>query len=153
MSTDEPPPTKGTNPKDAAATDRPPLGLAPTVALVEESLAWFEGMLKYGAHNYTIAGIRTSVYVFAAGRHLLKFWCGQDRDATTGVHHLASVRACCGALLDASYRGKLTDDRPPALPELDELFAHASTVMSGLLSLYGDRKPRHYTIDDTEKIR
>lgn len=148
-----PEPTKDTNPKDSAAVDRAPLALVPTVALVEESLAWFEGLLKYGAHNYTVAGIRTSVYVFGAGRHLLKYWCGQDRDPVTGVHHLASVRANCGALLDTAHRGKLTDDRPPALPRVDELFTHAATVMGGLLSLYGDRKPRHYTIDDSEPKR
>ncbi len=141
---------KPTNPKDACAIDRPPLGIVPLPALVEESLALFEGLLKYGAHNYTIKGVRASVYVFACGRHLLKYYFGQNRDTTTGVHHLGNARACLAVLLDAEHRGKLEDDRPPALPDVDALFEHAATVMRGLIELYGGRNPRHYTIADTE---
>jgi hypothetical protein len=144
------PDEKPTNPKDACAIDRAPLGIVPLPALVEESLALFEGLLKYGAHNYTIKGVRASVYVFACGRHLLKYYFGQNRDTTTGVHHLGNARACLAVLLDAEHRGKLEDDRPPALPEVDALFEHAATVMRGLIALYGGRNPRHYTIADTE---
>jgi hypothetical protein len=141
---------KPTNPKDQAAVDRAPVGLVPGVALLEESMAWFEGLLKYGAHNYAIKGIRSSVYVFAAGRHILKWWFGQQRDSVTRVHHLGSARACLGAILDAEHRGKLEDDRPPALPHVDEMFDRLTETMRHLVDLYGDRKPRHYTIADTE---
>lgn len=141
---------KPTNPKDQAAVDRSALGLIPTTALVHEALAWYEGLLKYGAHNYTIKGVRSSVYVFGTLRHTLKWWCGQRTDAKTGVHHLGSARACLGVLLDAEQRGKLEDDRPPALPGVDELFSSASEIMRRLFSLYGDDKPRHYSIADTE---
>lgn len=141
---------KPTNPKDQAAGDRAQL-LPPLPALVEEGLAFFEGVLKYGAHNYTIKGVRASVYAFATARHLAKWYFGQDRDAVTNVHHLGNARACLGVLLDAEHRGKLEDDRPPALPDIDALFAHATTVMQGLISLYGGTTPRHYTIADTEE--
>ena len=145
--------TKPSNPKDQAAVDRAPLGLVPVVAIVEEALAFAEGLLKYGAHNYTIVGVRSSVYVFACARHLFKWWLGQEKDPQTGVHHLGAARASLGVLLDAQYRQKLTDDRPPSLDPavLDAVFARAELVLRSLSDLYGSRAPRHYTIADTEK--
>lgn len=140
---------KDTNPKDAAATTRAPMHTIPVAALVEESLALLEGMLKYGANNWAVGGVRASVYVAATARHMFKWFFGQQRDPKTLVHHLASARACLGILLDAEYRNVLTDDRPPALPRLDELFAHAEAIAKNLFRLYGDVKPRHYTIQDS----
>lgn len=137
-----------TNPKDAAAHDRaimPPL----LPALVEEGLALFEGLSKYGANNYAIVGVRSSVYVYACARHLFKWYFGQEHDAVTCVHHLGNARACLGILLDAQHRKILQDDRPPALPDMDALFERASEVMRHLTALYADRKPRNYTIADT----
>lgn len=142
--------TKPSNPKDVAAHDRAPLGCIPIVAVIEESLALFEGALKYGWNNYTIVDVRSSVYVFGCARHLFKFYFGQDRDPVSKVHHLGNAKACLSILMDAQWRGKLIDDRPPALPRLDAVFEHAATVMQGLTQLYGGRAPRHYTIADTE---
>lgn len=147
--------SKPSNPKDAAAVDRAPLALVPVPALVEESLAWAEGLLKYGAHNYTVVGIRSSVYVFGCLRHVFKWWLGQERDPVTGVHHLGSARANLGALLDAQLRQKLNDDRPPSVPSdvVDKLFDGASATLRKLVELYGDRNPRHFSISDTEHAR
>lgn len=142
--------SKPSNPKDSAATDR--IGpVVPLVATLEEALAFFEGALKYGWHNYTVVGVRASVYVFAACRHIFKFYCGQDRDPVSRVHHLGNARACLAVLLDAQHRGKLVDDRPPALPDMDALFDRTAEVMRHLTALYGDRKPRNYTIADSER--
>jgi hypothetical protein len=142
---------KPTNPKDAAGTARSALHALPIVALVEEALALLEGALKYGANNWTVEGVRASVYVSACARHLFKWFFGQTRDATTNVHHLASARACLGILLDAEARKVLTDDRPPSLPELDALFTNAENVARNLFKLYGDTKPRNFTIEDSKK--
>lgn len=139
---------KSSNPKDVAGSTRAPLHVIPVTALVEESLAFLEGMLKYGAYNWTVEGVQSSVYVAACARHVFKWFFGQQRDPVTQVHHLASARACLGILLDAEYRDKLNDDRPPALPRLDELFTNAERVVKELFKLYGDAKPRHYTIRD-----
>jgi hypothetical protein len=143
-------PTKPTNPKDAAGTARAPLHSLPIVALVEEALALLEGALKYGANNWTVEGVRSSVYVSACARHLFKWFFGQTRDSITNVHHLASARACLGILLDAEHRRVLNDDRPPSLPQLDELFTNAERVAKNLFTLYGDTKPRNFTIEDTK---
>ncbi len=141
--------SKPSNPKDIAAQDRAVFNI-PVVALIEEGLALFEGALKYGWNNYSIVGVRSTVYVFASLRHTLKWYCGQTRDPVSAVHHLGNARACLGILMDAEQRGKLEDDRPPAVSDLDALFTHATTVMQGLIALYADRKPRNYTIADTE---
>jgi hypothetical protein len=141
--------TKDGNPKDIAGTARSPLHMIPLVALSEEALAYLEGALKYGANNWTVEGVRASVYMSACARHLFKWFFGQTRDPTTNVHHLASARVCLGILIDAEFRKKLTDDRPSALPQLDELFANTEKVAQNLFKLYGDKKPRHYTNADT----
>lgn len=144
------PETKSSNPKDAASTTRAPLHAIPVAALVEEALAMLEGMLKYGANNWTLEGVRASVYIAAAARHTFKWFFGQQRDPVTLVHHLASARACLGLLLDAEYRQVLRDDRPPSLHKLDELFSNAENVAKNLFTLYGDVRPKHYTIDDSK---
>lgn len=143
-------PKKSSNPKDLAGTTRAPLHAIPVAALVEEALAMLEGVLKYGANNWTLEGVRASVYIAAAARHTFKWFFGQQRDPVTQVHHLASARACLGILLDAEYRQVLRDDRPPSLSRLDELFTNAETVAKNLFTLYGDVKPRHYTIEDSK---
>jgi hypothetical protein len=139
---------KPSNPKQAAAHDRATFAI-PLVALVEEGLALFEGALKYGWWNYTVAGARSSTYVFAAFRHIFKWYCGQTHDPVSGIHHLGNARACLGVIMECEHRGILTDDRPPAVPELDALFERVAAVMQNLITLYGARDPRHYTIADT----
>lgn len=142
---------KDGNPKDLAGAARSPLALVPLVALNEEALAFLEGALRYGAWNWTLEGVRASVYMSACCRHLFRWFLGQTRDTNSNVHHLASARACLAILIDAEYRKVLTDDRPPSLPRLDELFADCEKVAINLFKMYGDRKPRNYTIDDSAK--
>lgn len=142
---------KPSNPKDAAGTTRAPLHLLPLPALVAWSSAHLEGGLKYGFWNWTIVGVRSSVYVAAAARHIFKWFFGQRVDAKTGVHHLGYAMACLAIIIDAEHREKLVDDRPPALPKLDELFEQAEATAKQLIGLYGSVNPKHYTIADTEK--
>ena len=110
------PDLKPTNPKDAIGAGKLPLELVPDTLVAYAALAFFEGASKYGRFNWRVAGVRASIYRAAAGRHLAKWWNGEDCDPETGVPHLASVVACCGIILDADLCGKLTDDRPPAAP-------------------------------------
>lgn len=143
--------TKSTNPKDVQSSDRIDLGLASTIAMAEYSLAMVEGLFKYGAWNYRVAGVRASVYIGAALRHLQKYKDGENRDPKTCVHHLGSVMACVGILLDAAAIGKLIDDRPPSNPKMSELLDGMEERVKHLREMFKDRKPRHYTIDDTEQ--
>lgn len=141
--------TKDTNPKDTLGSLRAPFFALPLPAVIQWTLAHVEGGSKYGFWNWCHAGVRASIYVAAMIRHVLKWFFGQECDPKTKVHHLGYVMACAAILIDAQWRGKLVDDRPPALPRMDELFDMAERIMPGLVGL---RKGvvRDYTIADTE---
>jgi len=138
---------KETNPKDdAAAGTRVDLSLFPQTAIVHGALAMTEGHLKYGGYNYRISGVKASVYIAALRRHLLKWEAGQNWDPKTLVHALGSVIACCAILIDAEECGKLIDDRPPAVPDIDELLDRAEQITKHLHELYPPEDgPGRYT--------
>lgn len=138
---------KATNPKDAIAGSKLPLHLVPDSVLAYAAVAFAEGALKYGAYNWRAAGVRTSVYVAALRRHLMRFQNGEDCDPQTGVPHLASVIACAGIILDAGLVGKLTDDRPPVSP-LSGLIEDLEGRFERLHLLFADRNPKHWKIGD-----
>ena len=77
------------------------------------TIAFLEGALKYGRHNYRVVGVRASVYVDAAQGHLLDYWEGQDIDPDSGLHHIDKAIASLFVLRDAQLRSMCTDDRPP----------------------------------------
>ena len=104
--------TKDTNPKDAIAGSKAPLGLFPSTAIAAGSLAFLEGALKYGQANWRVSGIRASVYRHALDRHLLAWWEGEDTDPDSGLPHLWKALACVAILIDADAAGTVTDDRP-----------------------------------------
>jgi hypothetical protein len=141
---------KPSNPKDALGTNRIPLDIVSAIAIAEESLAMVEGMVKYGKYNYRGVGVRASIYLGAAHRHLQKYQNGENRDPKTGVHHLGSARACLGVLLDAEAQGKLTDDRPPSNPEMSRLLDEFEARVKHLKELFKDHDPKHWSIADNE---
>lgn len=105
--------TKDTNPKDTAATTRLDLSLFPDSAVAYGALAMTEGHLKYGAYNWRVSGVQTSVYIAALRRHVAKYYNGEWADPDTQVPHLANALACIAVLIDAHEHGNLNDDRPP----------------------------------------
>lgn len=143
----EVPEIKNTNPKDASAVTRIPLGLLSPIAKAHWALAQFAGMLKYGAWNWRVAGVRSSVYLSAAQRHLDRYLSGEECDPIDGTHHLANMMACCAILLDAQAAGKLTDDRPPVVA-LSTTYASLELLSQKLRKQYEECAPRHYTIED-----
>jgi hypothetical protein len=104
---------KDTNPKDRCATNRIDLSLFPPSARAYGALGMTEGDLKYGGYNYRVAGVKASVYYAAAGRHLDRWFNGEDVDPKTKVPHLASAIACIAILIDGTEQSNLNDDRPP----------------------------------------
>lgn len=124
------PDLKPTNPKDRAATNRLDLSLFPATARAYGALGMVEGDCKYGGYNYRVGGVLASIYYAAAGRHLDKWFNGEDCDKKSGVPHLASALACIAVLIDAVECGVLKDDRPPTCD------------MAGLLERFED-KVRH----------
>ena len=141
---------KPSNPKDIIGSSKLPLELVPDTLVAYAALAFLEGASKYGRFNWRIAGVRASIYRAAVGRHLMKWWNGEDCDPKTGVPHLASAIAGLGIILDAELAGKLTDDRPPALPALAEMVDDAAQDVKRLKHLFADQSPRQWTIDDVE---
>lgn len=135
---------KATNPKDRIASNKLPLDLVPDTLAVFASLAFAEGAAKYGAYNWRVAGVRSSVYRAALDRHLKSWWNGEDADPATGVPHLASILACAGILLDAELAGKLTDDRPPRVA-LGEAIRSLEGDVGRIKALFADRSPTHWT--------
>jgi hypothetical protein len=124
-----------------------PLGLVPDTAIIEENLAFLEGALKYGQYNWRVAGVKASTYNRAMRRHMKKWWNGQDRDPLTSVRELASIRACCGILIDAEVCGMLNDDRPPRA-DIEKQLEYAANVAAHLKQLFANHNPPQYTERD-----
>lgn len=100
-------------PKDQALKKddgKPPLGLISRIALEEEAKVMAFGAAKYGTHCWR-KGMDFSRLGDAALRHVFAFMDGEDKDAETGLSHLAHARCCLAFLLE--YEGKKigTDDR------------------------------------------
>lgn len=106
---------KDTNPKDAVGTKKVPFSVIPQPVIAELGLAMLEGARKYGRHNYRVAGVRESVYLDAAWRHLCSWWEGEDIDPDSGVHHVTKCIATLTVLRDSQIRGNSVDDRPPSV--------------------------------------
>lgn len=145
--------TKLTNPKDAIGSTKLPTHLAPDTIKIYAALAFCEGALKYGTHNWRASGVRASIYRAALDRHIAKWWNGEDVDPKTGVPHLASAIACIGIIADAQLLGKLTDDRPPSSPELLKMIDDAAATVAGLKKLFENETPYHWTIADDAELR
>jgi dATP/dGTP diphosphohydrolase, N-terminal len=140
---------KPTNPKDIVGTDKVPLHLWPGTASVLGSMALMDGAMKYGRTNWRVAGVRYSIYMDAAMRHMQKAFEGEELDPDSGLPHEAHALACIAIIVDARYAGKLVDDR--AYPggfaaALEDMTPHVAEIRER----YKDRNPKHYTIEDRE---
>lgn len=107
---------KPSNPKDKLGVNKVPFDLVPGTALAYQAMAHLHGAMKYGKYNWRDAGVRTSIYIAAALRHLQAKWNGEDLDPDSGLPHEAHVIACMNIVLDAMECGKLNDDRPTKAP-------------------------------------
>ena len=108
------PVSKDTNPKDAVGVRKwRQSATVPRLVLHEVGVAMLEGALKYGRHNYRVAGVRASVYADAAQGHIDQWWEGEDIDADSRLSHITKAIASLVVLRDAMINDMLTDDRPP----------------------------------------
>jgi hypothetical protein len=140
---------KETNPKSFIAGKKVPLHLISPIAKALLSSAAFLGEVKYGRWNWRAGGARASTYYGALQRHMDAWYEGEELDSD-GTLHLANALACICILAEAQYRGQLEDDRPPST-DLKPLYADIEGIMSRILSKYGDRDPKHWTIKDKIK--
>lgn len=144
---------KNTNPKDLIGATKVPMGLVPDSAIVEASMAFLEGALKYGRYNFRSTDIKASIYHDALRRHLSLWWNGEDKDEDTGVPHLGSIIACAAILIDSRHFGNLQDDRPPGGNMRALLEARKDITMRGLKELFKEHNPKQWTIHDKREPR
>jgi len=128
--------SKKTNPKDAISIRKPRFysGL-PLNVTKEVSIGMMEGAMKYGRHNYRVAGVRASVYLDATIGHLFDYWEGQDIDPDSNLHHITKAIASLYVLRDAQLQGMCEDDRPPK-SDVEEHKAHLQFVVDELFKKY-----------------
>jgi hypothetical protein len=138
---------KPTNPKDAIGSNKLPLHLWPETATALGCLGLLDGALKYGRSNFREIGVRASIYVDAARRHLDFYFEGEDNDPDSGLPHLAHALACLAILVDAEAAGKLTDDRM-VKGGFRQLVNELTPHVARLKELHKDKSPKHYTIED-----
>ena len=104
--------TKDTNPKDLIGQTKLQTWLVPPSAKIALAEALTDGANKYGPFNWREKGVRATVYIAAAERHVMSYLDGEDSAEDSGVHHLAHAMACFAILLDAIAQGNIVDDRP-----------------------------------------
>ncbi len=123
---------KETNPKDALGIKKPSLTTIPFPVLYEVGTAMLEGACKYRRHNYRVAGVRTSVYIEAAFRHLCAYWEGEDIDPDSGLSHISKAIASLVVLRDAQMNDMAQDDRPPSPPAdwMQKIQGHVDEVLA-----------------------
>jgi len=104
---------KESNPKDNVGTKKVPFSTVPARVIAEVGLGMLEGAVKYGRHNYRLAGVRASVYYDAVFRHMGAFWEGEDIDPDSGLSHVTKAIASLVVLRDSMLTENWVDDRPP----------------------------------------
>jgi hypothetical protein len=138
---------KPTNPKDALGIQKVPFTTISWPVLAELGVAMLEGALKYGRHNYRTIGVRASVYIDAANRHIASFWEGEDVDPDSGLSHVTKAIASLVVLRDAMISNNWTDDRPPRPPV--GWLAKLNDKVAGLLKRYPNPVNPYTEMDNT----
>lgn len=87
---------------------KPRMELLDAYALEQLALVLTFGAQKYEAHNWR-KGLTKGRLLGAALRHLFAHLRGEDRDAESGLSHVAHAMCCCMFLLGLEHRPELDD--------------------------------------------
>ncbi len=132
---------KHTNPKDAVGIKKPRYYSAIPMNVVREvGIAFLEGGMKYGRHNFRVAGVRADVYYDACIGHLADWWEGQDIDPDSGLHHITKAIACLFVIRDAQLNGLDNDNRPPHT-NVDKSKEAMQKIVDSLFEKYPEPEP------------
>ena len=85
--------------------------LIPANALGVLTQVYTFGAKKYNDRNWE-KGMSYGRIFAATMRHCWSWFCGEDLDPESGLHHMAHAAFGCLALVEYHYTGKGTDDRP-----------------------------------------
>ena len=144
--------TKPTNPKDAIGSRKARSWQSLSWNVIREvSIAFLEGAMRYGRHNYRPAGVRASVYFDAANDHMKRWWEGEDLDPdvkftlddgrVVGLSHITKAICCLIVLRDSMLTGNWVDDRPPHSIRVEEHVEELQRIVDKLFEKYPDPKP------------
>ena len=142
---------KDTNPKDEIGSMKLPLHLFPVTAIAMGCIGMLNGLCKYGRMNFRVMGIRASVYVAAALRHIFAWLEGEEDDPVEKVPHLAAALACLAIIVDARAAGKFHDDRNVRGGYI-ELVKKLTPLVGHLKQLHSGYSPKHWTIADNATL-
>lgn len=142
------PGTKPSNPKDIIGSDKMPLHLWPETATLYGTLGMLEGALKYGRNNFRAVGVRATIYIDAARRHLNAWASGEDTAPDSGLPHLGHALACIAILVEALAQGNLEDDRDYKGDAYLKLLEKLTPEVKRLKAKYIGSSPKHYTKKD-----
>lgn len=138
------------NPKDAIGSDKLPLHLWPAAATMLGCLGFLDGALKYGRNNWRAAGIKYTVYIDAARRHLDAILEGEEEDPDSQLPHLAHALATLGIVADAMMTGTLIDDRNFKGDGYRKLVEELTPHVARLKEKHASKSPKHWTIQDEQ---
>jgi hypothetical protein len=127
------------NPKQIFGDKKPPLAYIPLSGQLAELEALYDGMLKYGPHNWRDAPVEAMTYIEAAMRHLQLYKVGEEITRDTLVQNLGAVKACCTILIDAALHGTLIDNRRHSQLEAD-LLHHGEQWVAQLKDMRAKRQ-------------
>lgn len=139
---------KPTNPKDLIGSSKLPLHLWPTTATAMGCIGLLNGALKYGRTNWRESGVRASIYIDAAKRHLDAWFEGEECDPDDGVPHLSAALACIAIIVDAKAAEKLNDDRAYNGDGYRKLVEDLTPHVDRLKALHAGKEPKHLTVED-----
>lgn len=147
------------NPKEAAGAKKVGLSVLPVRVLFRVALAFLEGALKYGRHNYREAGLRASTYFDANMRHMAAWYEGQDIDPHSpgNLHHVDKAIASLVALRDSMMHGNWIDDRPPRVEDgwIEEASEDACAIKDAVdqpVAPFTEKRRHQLTEEDRERM-
>jgi hypothetical protein len=145
---------KDTNPKDAIGSKKLPWHIIPWRSLAGVVLGMLEGALKYGSHNYRVAGVRATVYADGAMRHITRFLSGEDWDPEVigydkgvRIHHVDKAIASLLVLRDSILQGNWVDDRPVKAIDFDTWVTDANATAALMISLVPEPVKPYTAVD------
>ena len=141
---------KASNPKDAVASNKLPVHLWPASATAFGCIGLANGAFKYGRTNWREAGVKATIYIDAAKRHLDDWQEGNENDPQDGVHNLCGALASLAILVDAMCSGKLVDDRNFNGSGYRTARALMEPHVARLRELHKTYSPHQYTIEDNK---
>ena len=144
-------PSNPENPKDICGSNKLPLHLWPSTATAMGCIALLNGALKYGRGNFRTIGVRATIYIDAAMRHITAWAEGEECDQEDGVPHLAAALACLAILVDAQAARSLNDDRNYPGGYLDAV-KKLTPHVARLKAHHAGKSPKHYSVKDSAYI-